>query len=256
MISVDDRAGSIDLVPLLRALQVQVEVTRMDYADAMWIGNGIDGMPVTVGVELKSVSDVIACITSGRFAGHQLPGLIASYNDIYLLVYGECRRREQDGVLEERRQNHKTHGWYWTEVGGGQRKWLWRELEAWFLSMAVFGGLRVIRAATIEDAAQWVKVAHNWYMRDDHKSHQALSQAKELHTDHALLVKPPLVRRVAAQLPGVGLSRSAAVAQRFKTVVEMANAPEDAWTELQCDDKRLGTRGRTIFRALRGGNGV
>jgi hypothetical protein len=133
---------------------------------------------------------------------------------------------------------------------------LWRELEAWFLSMAVFGGLRVIRAATIEDAAQWVKVAHNWYMRDDHKSHQALSQAKELHTDHALLVKPPLVRRVAAQLPGVGLSRSAAVAQRFKTVVEMANAPEDAWTELQCDDKRLGTRGRTIFRALRGGNGV
>jgi hypothetical protein len=78
---------------------------------------------------------------------------------------------------------------------------------------------------------------------------------KELYSDSALLVKPPLVRRVAAELPQIGLTRSADVARRFKTVLEMAKAGEKEWRDLVVDGgKRLGARGLTVYNAIRGGN--
>jgi ERCC4-type nuclease len=181
--------------------------------------------------------------------------MVASFDHLYLMLQGEWRRRDNDGVLEEHRRNHKTGGSYWASASHGAREILWRDFESWLCSVTILSGMRLLRVQTWEEGAQYLKLLHSWYQKESHRSHQVLAQAKEVHVDHALLVKPPLARRVAAQLPGIGFSRSAAVAARFKTVVEMANAPEEAWTELVADDKRLGVRGKTIFRALRGGNG-
>lgn len=251
-IQIDNRAGSADLAPLLRGLQVQVSLTRLEFGDIAWLGLAQNGAPVNVGVEFKSLNDILACIVSGRFAGHQLPGMLRCYDDIYLLVYGEWRRRATDGVLEQRRDG-RHGGQYWAEAGGGQRRWLWRDLESWFMTMQIMGSLRVIRVPSPEDAAHWLKMAYGWYQREEHKSHLVMYSSKELYADQAMLIKPPLVRRVAAELPHIGLKRSAAVAARFKSVLEMAEAPEQVWMNLMVDDnKRLGTRGATVYRSIRG----
>jgi ERCC4-type nuclease len=258
MLMVDNRAGSADFYPLLRALGMDAQLTTMPYGDVAFVGVGPDKEPVTVGAEIKSIDDCLACIISGRFAGHQLLGLIPSFDHIYLMVIGEYRARARDGVMEQLKVG-RNGGMYWAESGGGQRRWMWRDFESWLLSMSIMGGLRVIKVDTVEDGAAYLKVLYNWYQRDEHKSHLVLYSGKEIYSDSALLVRPSLVRRVAAELPWIGVARSADVARVFKTVLEMAEAGEERWSEMIVDGgKRLGERGLKIWKAIRGyanGNG-
>ena len=247
MIQIDDRAGSQDIAPILRKLGVEVELCRMPFGDIAWTGVAQNQCPVSVGVELKSWPDVLACIQSGRFAGHQLPGLIKSYDHVWLLVFGELQIRS-DGALMELR-----HGRYWAPIGGGRRLWLWREVEGWLLSMQLMGGMRVQRELDLERAALWTKTAYNWYQRSEHKSHQVVYSSKEIYADTAMLIRPSLARRVAKELPQVGLKRSKECAERFKTVYDMAMASEQDWAGLLVDGgKRLGSRGKQVYRAIRG----
>jgi len=54
-----------------------------------------------------------------------------------------------------------------------------------------------------------------------------------------LLYKPSLARRVAAELPGIGIGKSGAVADHFKTVRKMVEADEQEWTEVAGIGKTL-----------------
>lgn len=258
MLQVDSRAGSAEFYPIFRGLGLEVELTMMPFGDVAFIGVGPDHEPVTVGVEIKKIDDALACLVSGRLAGHQLPGLIKSYDHVYLMLVGEYRARLRDGIMEQRRDG-RGGGSYWAESGGGQHKWLWRDFESWTLTMAIMGGMRIVKEPTVESAAQYLKVLYNWYQRGDHKSHLVVYSGKELYSDQALLVKPSLVRRVAAEFPHIGVARSADVALKFKTVLEMAEAPEQRWMDLVVDGgKRLGERGVKVWKAIRGytnGNG-
>lgn len=253
MILVDSRAGSSDFYPVLKSLGLDTTLTMMPFGDVAWVGVGPDQMPVNVGVEIKKLDDALACLTSGRMAAHQLPGMIKSYDHVYFLLIGEYRARVRDGVMEQRRSHRDGRGEYWCESGGGQRRWMWRDFESWLLSMTIMGGMRLIKEPTVESAAQYLKVLYNWYQKDEHKSHLAMYTSKDLYSDSALLVKPPLVRRIAAELPQIGLSRSADVARVFKTVYDLAEAREDQWMDLTVDGgKRLGVRGSAVYNAIRG----
>lgn len=238
------------MYPRLRALGVPSELSQMPYGDVSWLGSGVDGAPVSVGIEMKSLHDCLQCIGSGRFAGHQLPGLVQSFDYVWLMVEGDYRGRTRDGVLEYYRRTDR--GAYWTEAGGGRRQWMARDFEAWLLSMVVMGGIRVIRVADWDSGAQWIKTAYNWFQKETHSSHLAMYSGKVLAGDSALLTKPSLVRRVAAELPGVGFKRSAKVAARFRSVSEMVSAPVSEWLEVE----GIGAKtAQGIVKAVHGGNG-
>jgi len=240
MIQIDTRAGSEQFIPLVRNLGLEVEPCRLDFGDACFMGWGPNQALCSVGLEIKSVSDCIACVISGRFAGHQLPGLIRSYDHIWLLVYGICRTRA-DGILEEARYPQRG-GMYFAPIGGGKRLWFARDLESWFLSMQIMGGLRVHRVGTVAEAAQWLKTLYAWHQREEHKSHLAMYSSKEIYSDAALLAKPSLARRIAAQLPGVGYVKSSAVAAQFKSVEEMVAAAPGDWAQIDGIGKQLSQR--------------
>lgn len=259
MISVDDRAGSAQLAPKLRSLGCEVDLTRMDFGDVSWMGTAHDGQPVSVGVEVKSITDVIACITSGRFSGHQLPGLLANYDHIWLLVEGSWYGRRQDGVLVYKRQGPR--GDFWCEMAG-QRTWLARDLESWLLTNQVLAGIRVHRVANWDEAALWLKTCYNWFQKDFHSSHRVLYEGKHLFPEQALLTKPSLARRVAAQLPGIGDVRSASVAKVMHTIEEMVMASPQEWAEIEVADRRGGAKrlGKAVATKIhqaihRNGNG-
>ena len=62
-------------------------IVRMDYGDAMVTGNGPCGQ-VDIGIERKRIGDLVNSITTGRLSGHQLPGLLAQYYKVYIIVEG------------------------------------------------------------------------------------------------------------------------------------------------------------------------
>lgn len=251
MIQVDDRAGSAQLAPLLRNMGCEVDLCRMDFGDVAFQGFGANGDPVQVGIEVKSLDDVVACITSGRFAGHQLPGLIQCYDHVFLLVQGQWRARQSDGVLEQYKST--SRGNYWNEVGGGQRRWLWRDVESWLTSMSIMGGLRVHRVPEYREGAMWLKTLYGWFQKEDHKSHMVIYSGKELYQDTALLVRPSLARRVAKELPGIGLVRSAEVAHQFPTLELMVAATVKEWTKVEGVGKGIATK---VWKAIHGMNGT
>ena len=248
-IQVDNRAGSAQMAPLLRKLGEEVELTQMPYGDVAFLGYGVQGAPVSVGIEMKSLSDVLACIQSGRFAGHQLPGLVQSYDYVWLLVEGVWRSRPQDGVLEYRREG--SHGGqFWNVAGGGRKLWLWRDLESWLNTVCVMGGIRVHRVRDWNEGAAWIKTLHQWFVKEEHSSHLVMYSGKAIAGDEALLVRPSLVRRVAAELPGIGFKRSAAVASHFRTVAEMVSAPLSEWLMVDGVGRKTAA---DIVRGLNGG---
>jgi ERCC4-type nuclease len=252
VIQVDDRVGSSEMAPLLRSLGCPVELTRMEFGDVAFMGWGANGMPVSVGIEMKRLDDVIACITSGRFAGHQLPGLIQSYDHVWLLVCGEWRARIRDGVLEQRKPG-RGGGYYWSETCGGQRTWMWRDVESWLTSMQIMGGLRVHRVPEWQEGARWIKALSSWFAKEEHHSHLVVYGGKELYQDQALLVKPTLARRVAKELPGIGVVRSAEVARTFRTVAEMVEATPKDWMQIEGIGKGIADK---IYKAIhQNGNG-
>jgi ERCC4-type nuclease len=250
-IQIDKRAGSEKLIAPLRALGVEVEETILSYGDAAFYGYAANGAPASFGVECKSIEDVVACIQSGRFSGHQLPGLIASYDHVWLLITNEFRARQRDGVLEYRKEG-RGGGQYWSESCGRQRTVFWRDVESYLMTCQIMGGIRVHRVSGYNDAALWLKLVANWASRDDHKSHKVVYGSKELFTDHALLIKPTLARRVAAQLPGIAEVRSAAVAAKFRTLESMVMASEKDWQTV--DGLGAGTA-KKIYSAIHGLNG-
>lgn len=252
MIYVDNRAGSKDLYPLLQARGLPVTLTRMDYGDVSWLGWGPEGEPVSVGVEVKTIHDLVNSLATGRFAGVQLPGLIQSYDQVWLLIEGRTRCNPKSGQMEYLKF---TRGGKpsWHAVTAGSRQFQYRDIVTWLLSMEIKGGIRVIQSSDWNQATVWLSTAYQWWMEgwESHKSHLAFHDGTRNGTpfkrdraaqmvvrrngdlqDKALLVRPSLCRMVAAQLPGIGWEKSQPISQRYRTVEELCCATPEELQEL------------------------
>lgn len=239
---VDDREGSRQFAKLLRPS----ELGRLPFGDVSFLGNGPNGRPVPIGIELKQLSDVLSCITTGRFSGHQLPGLHSSYEYIYLVYYGIYSLDQRTGSLTvPRPRPGDKKGWVNASIGS--RAFMYREFESWLATMELRGGVRIRRAATVREAAAVVQSLFSWWGKDweGHHSHLALQE----DPPWGLLRKPNLLRKMAAQLPGVGWTRSAAVASHFDSVLEMVNAGEKEWRQIEGIGKKTAA---TVIASLEG----
>jgi len=56
---IDDRAGSQDLIRY-SPLDSTSELTRLDAGDALITGNGPDDSILTIGIELKTIADLLS----------------------------------------------------------------------------------------------------------------------------------------------------------------------------------------------------
>jgi ERCC4-type nuclease len=244
-IQLDDRTGSGDLLPLLRSRGLPTVLTRLPYGDAAFIGNGPDECPMPIGIEIKSISDILKCIGDGRFSGHQLPGLVADFDYIWLIAEGIYRSDQGTGFL----QTYVRGGWRNAMVG--TRRFMARELEQWFLTITIRAGVRIVCTGGRNETADFLRNLYNWWTVKswtEHKSHLA----PHLHSftpDSALLVRPTLARLVAKELPGIGWEKSAAVAKTFPSVLEMAVAEEDDWRAIEGIGAKTAEK---VVRAIRG----
>lgn len=223
MILLDSRVGSIELkAPLLR-LGLPVEVTSLEFGDACFEGNGPQGS-LAVGIERKTLGDMLHCIEDKRFAGHQLPGMRGLYDLSILLVEGHWRPYDPDGFLME---SHNGVTWGYSRSAG--QRTTYSKLFRYLLSVQMSGAYVCCPRTLFESAYQ----IHEWYhhLRKRWADHGALLEMHAI-TLPSLRERPSLVRRWAKELDGIGVKLSDAAARTFKTPRALADADESEWLKV------------------------
>ena len=223
MILVDPRQGSRELFPHLKLLRLPVAKRRLQYADFEFEGNGPKGKCL-VGIERKRLLDALATIQSGRLTGHQLPGMSARHDFVFLAVEGIFRPNPDTGVLEE-----STHG-VWRPVRLRTRGFMFCELDNWLTTISMTR-TRIRFASTIRETA-WLIHDLYWWFQKGWQDHKSLKVIYQMPPSPMSTESPSLLRQMAALLPGIGWEKSARVEQRFDSVVEMCLASPAEWQEI------------------------
>jgi len=238
MILVDKRVGSGDLVTMFP--KNCASLTTLDFGDCAFLGLGPGGAPVRVGIEVKALGDAAGSIRSGRFAGHQLPGLVASYDKVYVILEG-LYRVGSEGELETYRKGQ------WATGEWGHTAWMYNELDGWINSINIIAGVTVKRTSNRRETAAVIYGLYHWWTSktyEKHRSHVGFDES-----GRPAIIKPGLVRRVAAELPLIGWDRSRDVADTFKSVLAMVLADEKDWQKIKGIGKTIA---RKVTAAIRG----
>lgn len=228
MILVDDRDGSRDLLECTALRGIGV-LGRLDFGDVMLTGHGPDASTIVVGVEVKSVSDLLSSISTGRLGGHQIPGMLKMYDYSWLLVHGSVRPGS-NGELEVRGKG-KT----WRKFHLGKRPVPWSYLEGFLLTAVMTSPLNLKWVYNFDEAARWIAVLDHWLEKPWDK-HRGLSvfdtsgSVAPLPQSNAINTQ---IARTAASFPAIGWDRAWKAAEHFDSVIEMVNASESEWKTIK-----------------------
>ena len=240
LILVDRRVGSNDLLAPLKAAGFHAQLVELAFGDIAFEGKGPNGTTLNVGVELKVLGDLINSLRTGRLAGHQLPGLLKTYDYTWLLVEGQWRANALGQVAVERRRG------VWGAIPG---KMSASELDKQILTLELCGGLHVAHTHTRADTVRFLGNLYHWWTDralTDHTSHLAL------HVVPAVYAISPF-RAAVCQWPGIGVKTSKAVEQRFRSVRCAAAAPVEEWAQITTGDRKLGKKtAERVVKFLRG----
>lgn len=222
IIFIDQRRGSAELAPLIN----DSVLVQLEYGDCFWIGNGPNG-DVDIGVERKTVGDLINSISTGRLSGHQIPGLTSRYYRSYLIIEGRTRENACTGELEVEVRGK------WTTLDRGGRRFSWKGMWAYLTTIETMTGITIRETENIRHTASLIKALHDWWQKpwDKHTGHLLMYKPRD-RTAAMGMGKPSLVRRVAAELPAIGWVRSRDVEKKFKTIKSMVDATVDDWRSI------------------------
>lgn len=238
MIRVAKDKGSIELLPGLQQLGVAAEKANLHFADFAFQGEGTDGEPIPIGVERKTLSDFVASILNGRLPGHQLPGMLKCYQEIWIVLEGDWRISTHTGHVQTVQWQwstpHKVHKKKWVDVETGLAHALHsQELESMILTLELRGGVRVRRTRDQEETCRFLKTLYHWWTDKSFAQHRSHLKFHSQFADQSLLVKPSLCREWAARLPGIGYEKSGKVAAYFGTATAMASClDEKEWAKI------------------------
>jgi hypothetical protein len=248
MILVDDRAGSKELIkyPPLDSLG---ELTRLDSGDVCFTGNGPRGS-ILIGIEVKSIFDLISSLDSHRLQGKQIPDMLDFGYDVrYLLHYGNYRSDPVSGNLQIRKRiNGKVQ---WTDYMLGKRACPFGFVES-FLCSPSFTELGILskRVIDVEEAVAWIAVLYRTWAKEynKHKSMRVLydntasgtadkTESAPTHpgtllpTDRnsALMYRAGVASKLAR---GIGYEKAVAAAKHFPSVRAMVAAGPAEWAQV------------------------
>lgn len=247
MILLDNRSGdnrrrdtSKELQVYIQRIGVKAELDRLEFGDAAFEGNGPEGR-VMIGVERKTISDMINCIEDARYSAHQLPGMAKMYAKSILMVEGIWKPDIGTGYLME-----LVNTLNWRPFRYRARMERYHMLFRYLLSVS-FGGVTVIQSRDLEQTAYNICEIYHYFQKP-WEQHTALLGMQKLNIP-TLNGRPSLVQRVAAELDGVGVKLSAEAAKVFKSTHELVSADESEWMQIPGIGVKLA---RDIVAKIRG----
>lgn len=240
MILVDSRVGSRELLPYIQRQRIQSQICQLEFGDACFEGNGPNGK-MTVGVERKTLGDMLNCIDDARYSAHQRPGMMAMYQKSILVI---------EGVWKPDFNNHyllECVGMLnWRPYRYRQRMVSYSKLFRYLLTVQ-FSGVNVIYSRDMEATAYNICECYHYFQKK-WEDHTSLLEMQKLNIP-SLTGKPSLVQRWAAQLEGVGVKLSGEAIKEFKTAHDLANSDEQDWMRIPQVGAKLAKK---IYREIRG----
>ena len=231
MIFVDRATGSAAIAPQLEEVGLPIyrndddSLPAVDFADVEFTGRGVRGEPQLIGIELKRLSELTG--DWDRFAGHQVPKMLAQYTHRYLIYEGEWQQNRKGNLIKRtgRMSFSALHG---QPSASALRKKL--------ITLEMCGGFHVIHVPASGRNGQWSQETvrtlvdlYHWWTDDDfdeHKSHIVNYQP------HGLIPLNDYERAFAAW-PGLSNVRARVVAKRFNNSIRLAaSSPVRDWAEI------------------------
>lgn len=253
MILVDKREGSRQLIDPLSHAGLEVSETILPYGDLTFTGLGEGGVPVQIGIEFKTINEIVGSTREGRFTGVQLPGLTGEekvYDYAWLLVEGRWAHNRHGRVIVPKRRRGRAETW---EALHGISA---AELESRINTYHFNGGCDVRFSNDRRDTVRFIAAQYRWWT----------DKSLDHHVSHLQIHRPQSFRRLSKfreavmSWPGVGYKVSKAAEEAFHgSLVEAATANMDQWATLTTiDDKgnqrRFGMKAaEAVVRFCRGG---
>ncbi len=211
--------GSNGLWDDLKKTSLPIQQDTLEGGDLMFLGRGMGGSEVTVGVEFKKLKDLFSSLRSNRLQGHQLHEL-QPYDFKFLLIEGDWKCNDAGQVCM--RTGFKD----WSSVAGGFRA---SELDKTLLGLALRAGVVVKEVSTRKDTVRWITSLYRNFTDvawDDHSSHIGLYRPQGL-------TRPSAFCNFIAGIPSIGLKRARAVESFFDSKPRRAvMARADVWQEI------------------------
>lgn len=232
MILIDSRIGSKHFAQLLPP--GSWEIGQLEFGDFAFDGRGPEGVPWRIGIELKTVSDLLSCIASNRYTDHQLPGMMANYNVSYLIIEGMVKYDLSNGFVKRR------HEGKWKATPFGQRKFYVTEVLGFLNTLTIKCDIRIWQSAAPKETAAYLLSLHRWWTHKDFDTHKS-----HLQSGHSvpLIGKMPFFKRVAGEFPGIGYEKLNKLENHFHgSVRTMVNATIDEWQKIEGIGKTIASK--------------
>lgn len=197
--------GSKDLIEPLRKMGVPAEPANLPFGDIVFSGRGERGQKLFVGIELKTITEFAQSLTTKRFQGHQLLGMVdpeSGFDRRYLLLEGDYDHDDKgQAIVHKGKKVRPIHGAYNAIA-----------FEQEILNIQTRGGFWVKHTTTRRNTLRFIVSCFRYWTDkdlDQHKSHMAI-YAPDL--DKGLLSPPSDFRKaLMVMLPGVGFQVSGAI---------------------------------------------
>lgn len=223
MILIDPRVGSKELISPLIQQGLKAQLSPLDFADVCFEGNGPKGS-IMIGVECKKLHDILDCIDTARFSAHQLPGLVQTYDRVFLLIEGEWCCHDTEDLLMEK----YSGSWGRSKYRRGTVRY--SKLYRYLIGIGLTGVTVTYSRNLVHTARNISDIFH--YFQKPWASHTSLHECQMLPLS-TVGGKATLAKEWAARLPGVGTKHSRDADLKFKTPMGVATATVEDWMSIK-----------------------
>jgi ERCC4-type nuclease len=209
----------------------------LEYGDLAFLGNGENkGEFLSVGIERKTLPDFISSFNTGRLTGHQLPGLLSTYDVIYLVIEGIWRINPESGYVEMAHRGSK-----WDLLTVDKKVYDGRTIFGVINTLMIRCNVKVWKTSNSKETVKFVQCLYHWWadkLLSEHASHLK----PYLPVVDLKMCTPSLVYRVARELPGIGDLKAKQIVKKFKTVANLVMADVSDWEKIEGIGKTLANR--------------
>jgi hypothetical protein len=246
MITVDTqgpRTASAFLIPKLRACGLTVQDGRLRYGDVQFYGEGPDGEMLSIGVELKGLTELCSDLQEPRFTGFQVPGMVEAYDRRYLVIRGEHKRDRKTGHLLVPHDQGR-----WLPLRVGSHVFTYREVMAKLTTVSEQAGFHYqFVSGAVHEVVDYLVMLHSWWYKG-FDSHGSLRVFYVPRREFGIR-KPSKFRTALKSLcPGIGWERTRAIEDEFPTMDALLQATKDDFEEIDGIGSKLAAQ---LHNALR-----
>jgi ERCC4-type nuclease len=207
---IDDRKGSKELQKYISSPS---KLVRMGYGDFAFQGNGPNGT-VGIGIERKSIPDLISSIVSGRLTGHQLIGLVNSYDYVSIVADGPIKTNKDGHVLIPKGKNK------WVPVMLKDKPLSRSFLDNYLYSLFITTDIWSHFTPSAKQTGLWIDSQYDWWQKKwtEHKAHLGFYVPKP---PRPMFLKPSLVHRMIKEIDKVGWEKGLSISKNFRCMADI-----------------------------------